>query len=64
MPYLNHRPISNEVRPEVGDVFRKISDVANECSLEADLSLAQLVGSTLRLVIVFVRDGCHVREQR
>lgn len=49
MSYLNHRPISDEVRPEVRDVFGKVSDVANQCSLEANLSLAQLVGSALGL---------------
>lgn len=51
MSYLNHRPVSDEIRPEVRNVFGKISDVANQCSLEADLSLAQLVGSALGLCI-------------
>lgn len=68
MSYLNHRPISDEVRPEVRDIFGKVSDVANQCPLEADLSLAQLVGSALSLkyhidirsgVVLFFRQ-CHV----
>lgn len=48
-PYLNHGPVADEVRPEFCHILREVADVADECSLEADLRLAQLVRSTLGL---------------
>lgn len=61
--HLHHGPVSDKVRPEIGDVFGEITDISNKRSLEAYLGLAELVRSAFGLNISFV--GCHaVRRKR
>lgn len=47
--YLNHGSIAHKIGPELCDVLAEVADVTDESPLEANLRLAQLVGSTLGL---------------